>query len=202
MAMTDNNPVGTAVQTADQGDEVSLLDLLQVVVENLRLLILLPLLAGLGALGISFLITPTYTASTKFMPPQQQASAAASLLQSLGALGGLAGSAAGLKNPADQYVGFLKSRTVQDSLIDRFKLLERYEEKLRQDTRAVIDGNTRATSGKDGFITIEIDDKDPVFAAQLANAYVEELGKLLSRLAVTEAQQRRVFFEKQLIVNS
>jgi len=179
-------------------DGISLLDLLQVIVDNLRLLVLGPLAAGLLALGISFALTPTFTATTKFMPPQQQQSAAASMLQSLGALGGLAGAASGLKNPADQYVAFVKSRSVQDALVDRFKLMERYESKFREDARKELDTNLLIASGKDGLITIDASDKDPVFAAQLANANVEELGKLLNRIAVTEAQQRRVFFEKQL----
>ena len=181
-----------------EDDEISLLDLLQVVVDNLRLLVLGPLVAGLLALGISFTIPPTFTATTKFMPPQQQQSSAAAMLSSLGALGGLAGAASGLKNPADQYVAFLKSRTVQDSLIDRFKLTERYEAKFKEDARTALGANAQIASGKDGLITIDVSDKDPQFAAQLANAYVEELGKLLNRLAVTEAQQRRMFFEKQL----
>ena len=59
-------------------------------------------------------------------------------------------------------------------------------------------GNVRIASGKDGLISVEVDDKDPKFAANLANAHVEELRNLLGRLAVTEAQQRRLFFEKQL----
>jgi uncharacterized protein involved in exopolysaccharide biosynthesis len=182
----------------DDEDEISLLDLLQVVVENLRLLVLGPLLVGVLALAGSFLITPTFTASTKFMPPQQQASGAASLLQSLGALGGLAGAATGIKNPADQYVAFLKSRSVQDALIDRFHLTDRYEQKYRETTRLELDNKVRASSGKDGLIVVEADDKDAAFAAELANAHVDELQKLLGRLAVTEAQQRRLFFEKQL----
>ncbi len=179
-------------------DEISLLDLLQVVVENLRLLVLGPLAVGLAALGISFAIAPTYTASVKFLPPQQQQSAAASMLASLGALGGLAGAASGLKNPADQYLAFLKSRSVQDALIERFGLMQRFEAQTRDDARLALQGAMRATSGKDGLISLEIDDKNPQFAAELANAHVEELHKLLSRLAVTEAQQRRMFFEKQL----
>ena len=191
------NPDNTAVQAVDD-DEISLLDLLQVVVENLRLLILGPLVVGLSALGISFAIAPTFTASVKFLPPQQQQSAAASMLASLGALGGLAGAASGLKNPADQYLAFLKSRSVQDALIDRFDLMQRYRAKTRDDARLALQGASRMSSGKDGLISVEIDDKDPQFAAQLANAHVEELQKLLSRLAVTEAQQRRLFFEKQL----
>ena len=187
-----------AAPAAMDEDEISLLDLLQVVVENLRLLILAPLAAGLAALGISFAIAPTYTATVKFLPPQQQQSAAASMLASLGALGGLAGAASGLKNPADQYLAFLKSRSVQDALIERFDLMQRYEAKLRDDARKDLQNRARASSGKDGLISLEVDDKDPKFAADLANAHVEELHKLLARLAVTEAQQRRVFFEKQL----
>jgi uncharacterized protein involved in exopolysaccharide biosynthesis len=186
-----------AAEPAD--DEISLLDLLQVVADNLRLLIIGPLLAGLAALGIAFAIAPTYTATVRFLPPQQQQSAAASMLASLGALGGLAGAASGLKNPSDQYLAFIRSRSVQDALIDRFGLVQRYDAELRQDARKSLEAAVRASSGnKDGLITVEVDDEDPKFAAQLANAHVEELQKLLARLAVTEAQQRRVFFEKQL----
>ena len=192
--MIDN----THIPSEPEDDEISLLDLLQTVVDNLRLLILGPLAVGLAALGISFAVPPTFTATVKFLPPQQQQSAAASMLASLGGLGGLAGAAAGLKNPADQYLAFMKSNSVQDELIERFKLQDRYETKFKDDTRKELTENTRATSGKDGLITVQIDDKDPKFAADLANAHVEELQKLLARLAVTEAQQRRAFFEKQL----
>jgi uncharacterized protein involved in exopolysaccharide biosynthesis len=187
-------------QNFDQGlpdDEISLLDLLQVVADNLRLLLLGPLAVGLAALGVSFLLTPTFTAKTQFLPPQQQQSAAASMIASLGSLGGLAGAAAGLKNPADQYVAFLKSVSVQDALIERFKLVDYYELKTKTDARLALNG-VRIASGKDGLISVEVDDKDPKFAADLANAYPEELQRLLARLAVTEAQSRRLFFEKQL----
>jgi tyrosine-protein kinase Etk/Wzc len=192
-----NEPEPTA-STASDEDEISLLDLLQTVVENLRLLVLAPLAAGLLALGISFLVTPTFTSTTQFMPPQQQQSSAAALLQSLGALGGIAGAATGIKNPNDQFVSFLQSRTIQDSLIQRFKLMERYEAEFMEDARKELGKNARISSGKDGLITVSVDDSDPAFAAELANAHVQELSQLLGRLAVTEAQQRRVFFEKQL----
>jgi tyrosine-protein kinase Etk/Wzc len=179
-------------------DEISLLDLLQVVVDNLRLLVLGPLVCGLAALGYSFTIPPTYTAKTQFLPPQQQQSSAASMLASLGALGGLAGAATGLKSPADQYIAFMRSVRVQDALIERFKLLDKYETKLKTDARGALTGSVRIASGKDGLISVEVDNKDPKFAADLANAHVDELRNLLGSLAVTEAQQRRMFFEKQL----
>ena len=145
-------------------DEISLFDLLQVIADNLRLLVLGPLVAGLLALGYSFTIPPTFTATTKFMLPQQQQSGAAAILAGLGALGGLAGVAGGIKNPADQYVAFLKSRSLQDALIDRFKLMDRYETKFRQDTRRVLDANVQIASGKEGLIAIDASDTEPKFA--------------------------------------
>lgn len=201
-APTDTLPAGQAAfghqNTDADADDISLLDLAQVVVENLRLLVLAPLVCGLLAFGVASLIAPTFTASTRIMPPQQQASGAAGLIQSLGALGGLAGSVGGIKNPIDQYVAFLKSRSLQDALIDRFALQQRFDAPLREDARRVLGGRVRISGGKDGLITIETDDTDPQFAADVANAHVQELAQLLKRLAVTEAQERRVFFEAQL----
>lgn len=182
----------------NEEDEISLLDLLQVVADNLRLLVLGPLAVGVLALGISFAIKPTFTAETRFLPPQQQQSAAAAMLQNLGALGGLAGGAAGIKNPNDQFVAMLKSRSLQDSLVQRLGLKERYDESLNEKARKELGLRTRISSGKDNLILIEADDYEPEFAAKLANAYVEEFRNLLGRLALTEAQQRRAFFEKQL----
>jgi tyrosine-protein kinase Etk/Wzc len=189
----NNMPMGM-----QDDDEISLLDLLQTIVDNLRLLVLGPLAVGFTALGISFLIPPTYTAKTQFLPPQQQQSAAASMLASLGSLGGLAGAVGGIKNPSDQFIAYMKSVTLQDSLIERFKLIERYEVKTKTDARLALADSVRTASGKDSLISVEVDDKDPKFAAELANAHVEELGKLLAKLATTEAQQRRLFFDKQL----
>jgi uncharacterized protein involved in exopolysaccharide biosynthesis len=181
-----------------EDDEISLLDLAQTVVDNLRLLVLGPLAVGLAALGISFAVPPTYTAKTLFLPPQQQQSAAASMLASLGSLGGLAGAVSGIKNPSDQYIAFMKSNAVQDALIEQFKLKDRYNAHTKTDTRLALTGNVRIASSKDGLMSVEVDDKDPQFAAALANAHVQELRVLMGKLAVTEAQQRRLFFEKQL----
>lgn len=157
-----------------------------------------PLLASVVALGISYLFTPTFSARVSFMPPQQQQSGAASALASLGALAGLAGGG-GMRNNGDQYVALVQSVTVADRLVERFDLVNKYDRKFKIDARKQLAENTRVTLGrKDGLITLEVDDHDPKTAADMASAYVEELRALTARLALTEAQQRRAFFEKQL----
>jgi uncharacterized protein involved in exopolysaccharide biosynthesis len=151
--------------------------------------------AVLGA-ALSYTIKPTFTARTSFLSPQQQGGASAALAQ-LGALAGLTG--AGPKTPADQYASLLQSQTVGNRVIDRFELMSIYESEFREDALKVLTQNVRIGVGKkDNLITIEVDDHDPKRAADMANAYVDELRELSNGLALTEAQQRRAFFEEQM----
>jgi uncharacterized protein involved in exopolysaccharide biosynthesis len=178
--------------------EISLIDLLLVIAKHNRFI--LKFIGGAALLSVIYalLLPNIYTGKTVVMPPQQTSSAAGALLGQLGGLAGMAGGALGVKNPSDLYVGMLKSRTAGDALIERFKLVELYKFKTIEPARGALAGATLITAGKDGFITIEYSDKDPKLAAAIANAYVEELDRLSQTLAVTEAANRRLFYEKQL----
>ena len=164
-----------------------------------RLLVFGPLAAGVLAVGATFMMDPIFTALTTFMPPQAAASSVgAAALTALGPLAGLAGGA-GVRNSGDQYVALMRSVTVTDRLVEQFKLMDVYGTKFHQDARTDLAANVRIALGKkDGLISVEVDDKSPQRAANIANRYVEELRLLSGVLAVTEAQQRRVFFEQQL----
>jgi hypothetical protein len=82
----------------------------------------------------------------------------------LGGLAGAAGGALGVRNPNDLYIGMLKSRTVADNLITRFDLKKVYLQDLQSDARSALQGRTAIAAGRDGIITIEVDDKDPKLA--------------------------------------
>jgi uncharacterized protein involved in exopolysaccharide biosynthesis len=197
VASNSSPPVPPAEYEYDEG--VSLLDLALPLAQHWKLLLIGPLLAGLVALGLTYLIKPIYTSRTVFLPPQQQQSAAAAALAQLGALSGLVGGASGLKSPADQYVALLQSTTIADRLIDEFKLMQVYDTKYRFEARKKLAVNTRIALGrKDALITVEVEDTDPQRAAAIANRHVHELRHMTSQLALTEAQQRRAFFEEQL----
>ena len=188
-------------QTTDNedDDEISLLDLLIVLAKHKKLILSFPFVVAVLVAGITLLMPNVYTGTARIMPPLQDQSTAASLLGQLGgALGGLAGAAAGIKNPNDLYVGMLQSRTVADDIVQRFDLNKLYDQKYQSNTRKQLDKLTTITSGKDGIITIEVDDKDPKRAADMANAYVDELSKLTQVLAVTDASRRRLFYEREL----
>ncbi len=191
-------PTNHESRITDQEDEISLLDLLIVLAKHKKLILGLPLGAAIVAVIATLLMPNIYTGVTRILPPQQSQSTAAAMLNQLGGLAGIAGQSLGIKNPNDLYVGMLKSRTVADNLISRFELRKLYDKKTSDETRKELESNTRITSGKDGIIVVEFEDKEPKRAATIANAYVEELYKLTQTLAVTEASQRRLFFERQL----
>lgn len=177
--------------------QFGVLDVLIVMAKYKKLIICLPIVAAIASAAISFALPNIYKASTKLLPPQQAQSGAAALLSQLGgAAGALAGSS--LKNPNDLYIGMLKSRTIGDKLIAKFDLQKVYDEETMEKTRLTLENNTVIAAGKDGLISIDVEDNDKKRATQLANTYVAELVSLTKILAVTEASQRRVFFERQL----
>jgi uncharacterized protein involved in exopolysaccharide biosynthesis len=184
---------------AAEDDSSSLLDLLLPLVSHWKFIVLGALFIGVLALGVTFIIKPTFTARTSLLPPQQQQSGAMAALASLGGLASLAGSAAGIKTAADQYAALMQSVTIEDRLIDQYKLIESYKVLFKSEARLALEEHTRIAVGKkDGLISVEVDDHDPQRAAEMANQYVDELRRMVSSLAITEAQQRRAFFEAEL----
>lgn len=178
--------------------EIGLIDLLIVLAKRKKLIVGLPLGAAVLAAAISMALPDVYTANARLLPPQQAQSGAAALLSQLGGLAGAAAGAAGLKNPNDLYVGMLKSRTVAEKLISKFGLKKVYGTESEEKAIAKLKADTSITSGKDGLIDIEVQAHDKKLVAPLANAYVNELLQLTKVLAVTEAGQRRMFYEQQL----
>ncbi len=179
---------------------ITLIDSLIVIVKRKRIIAWITLSSIALAIVISLLMPKTYRAETRILPPQQSSSGtSAQLLNQLSGLGGSAGLIVGMKTPNDLYVGLLKSRTVLDRIIDRFNLLAVYKTDYREDARRdLLNALNVRDDRKSGIITIGVEDRKPQRSADMTNAFVEELKNLTQYIAVTEASQRRLFFEEQL----
>jgi uncharacterized protein involved in exopolysaccharide biosynthesis len=194
-------PASPPVSAGGQTGPCNFLDLLIVLSRGKRIILRTTLAAAAASGIVAFVFSNRYTATTRILPPQQSQSLAASMMGQLGALGPMAAMAQkdlGLKNPNDIYVGMLASRTVEDALIGRFDLRRVYRDKKMSDARRDLEGASSIVAGKEGFVSISVEDRDPGRAPMIANAYVEELRRLTQDLAVTEAGQRRIFYERQL----
>jgi len=196
--MKETQISATASDQQKDEDGINLLELLTALAKNKKQLIGWPLLAGVAAAVISFAVPNVYKANTKILPPQQAQAGAAAILSQLGGVASAAAGAAGIKNPNDLYIGMLASRRISDKLIERFDLRTVYGTKSIEQARNKLKSNTTITTGKDGLILIEVEDEGKQRVAEIANAYTDELLKLTKVLALTEASQRRMFFERQL----
>ena len=192
-------PTETSGEFSDDSPAISLTEVLTWVGDGKRLIGAITLSAAVASVVLALLLPKTYTArATLLAPGSQQQSGSAAALAALGSLGGLVGGAAP-KSPDELYVAILKGDSVQRALAERFDLKVRYDVESYEALRKVLPTYVRVSSDKkSGLISVEVDDKEPKFAAELANAHAAEVTKVLARLAVSEAQLRRAFFEKQL----
>jgi tyrosine-protein kinase Etk/Wzc len=176
------------------------LDLVLILATHKKLIVGMAI-AGAAIAGlIAFQRKDTYTATAVIVLPQQQRSTIATLVGQLSPAGAAMGGADLMKAPSDLYISLMSSRTVADGLIAQFDLKRVYGAKTMASVRRELAGRTHFTSGKDVLIRIAVDADDPKSAAALANAYVDQLHKLNSKLALTESAQRRLFFEQRLQV--
>jgi tyrosine-protein kinase Etk/Wzc len=187
-------------QREDEFIPITLIQALTWLGEGKKFIIGLCAAATLGGLLYALIQPNIYTARTTLLPPSsQQQSGSAAALAALGSLGALTGGSLAGKAPDELYVGLLKSDTVWRALDTSFDLRKRYKVDNFESLKQKISLYVRVSSDKkSGLISVEVDDPEPQFAAGFANAHSVEIVKLLSRLAVSEAQQRRVFFEQQL----
>ena len=184
-------------------DEISLLDMLIVLAERRWTILWITLAFSVVALLLSLVMPKSFTATVVLMPPQQNTSLGSAIAAQLGSLGSMAslagGSGLSLKNPNDMYVAMFKSDTVEDAMIRRFGLMAEYHKHLLSETRKAFENHvTLDGTGKDGLIHISVEDHDPQRASDLANGYVIAFRELSAHLAITEAGQRRLFFQQQL----
>jgi tyrosine-protein kinase Etk/Wzc len=188
-------PVDRGKSTAREFD---ILDILVIVAARKGLIFLMTVAGFAIALGLTQLVTPSYTAKAVILPPEQEQSSGAVMMGQFGALASMTGlgGSLGIKNPVDLYIGILQSRSLLDSMIKRFGLGEHV--KRMSDVRLSLLGHSSFLAGKDGMISISVTDHDPKKAAAYANAYVDELYRVNNRLALGGAAQRRLFYEQQL----
>ena len=194
--MATNNPSSPAAVTANS----SRLGWLRAAARRKKLTLSAAAAVALLGAAMAMLLPARYTAKVVLLPPQQSGSAGAAMMAQLSSMAGAAGTTGlSIKNPNDQQIALLKSRMVEEALVTRFHLQSVYRKRYLSSARARWEKQSSAENGlKDGLIKLTVTDSDPRRAAEMANAWVDEYRRFTSGLAVSEASQRRLFYEQQL----
>ncbi len=208
--MTGQNPNSSPLEDAAVSgsipayESITLFEVLTMLAQQKLLIAKVTGILMLIGLVLCFALPTRYTASTSIMPPQQTQSGASMIANQLTGSGGFgaptlaAASGFGLKNPNDLYIGLLKSRPIADAIIGQFDLVKVYGSRDMTAAREKLASFTEISADTGGLITIHVTDRKKQRAAEMANAYTEGLRNLTKNLAVTEASQRRLFYEDQM----
>ena len=157
-------------------------------------------IAAILSIAFSLILPNKYTASVAFIPPSSPSTS--SLMALSGQLSGMGmgGLLGGVKNSGDMYAGILQSDFVTRRMVSQFGLMQLYKRKKMSQAQKTLVANTEIKVGtKDSIIHINVTDKDPARARDLANGYLDSLDAATANLAISEASKRRAFFEKQLV---
>lgn len=153
---------------------------------------------------LAFVLPKKFESTTQLMPPDGQSSSGMAMLAALTAktgvgLGGIAGDLLGVKSSGALFIGILRSRTVEDRVIERFDLKRVYWTKLDEAARRKLEENTAISEDrKSGILSITVTDNDPSRAASIAKAYVDELDRLVAQVSTSSARREREFLEERL----
>jgi tyrosine-protein kinase Etk/Wzc len=192
-----------STEMSNQALDVGLIEVLTQLAYRKRLIAKVTGVAVLIGLILCFVLPAKYTATIKIMTPQQSTSAANLMSQfsasGTGSLAVLAGGGLGaLKDPNTLYIGLLNSRPIADAIIHKFNLNQQYHAKDMTGARKKLAEYTVIVSEKTGLIAVSVTDEDKKRAAAMANEYPDQLRILTKTLALTEASQRRLFYEEQM----
>jgi len=153
---------------------------------------------------IAFLIPKGYQSTTRLMPPDSMSGSSMAMMAAMANKGGLgmsslASDLLGMKSSGALFSDILSGRTVEDRLIERFDLRKLYGHRYMEDARKELARFTTISEDrKSGVLTVTVTDRDPHRAAELAQAYVEELDRHVVEVSTSSARRERIFIEQRL----
>lgn len=180
-------------------DEINLSELWKAIKSRRMLILAITSAAFTASVIVSLLLPRYYAATASIMPPQQEDIGGGLVSNIDGGLGLLAGGLLGSNSQADLWAGILKSSSVNSAIIERFRLKEIYGKQTLDDTMKILLKRVEIDKTKEDIVKVTVEDRDPKRAADMANAFIEELDRTNKSAVMTSGQRMRAFVEKRLI---
>lgn len=154
----------------------------------------------------SFVLIQQFTATATILPPNTQQDAMFGLLStgilgSMTTLGRLGNILPGTSTPSDLFAAVMQSDRIKDEIINKFNLMKEFKCKTMTDARKELKSITKITVNNEGIVSVSVTYKNKYLAANIANAYIEELDKFNTQTAMTVGKKYRIFIERRLKEN-
>ena len=177
--------------------EKNILDHLGVVVRWRRMILVSVLGVSLVAAGISLILPKSYRGRAVVYPPKesQDMFGLSALLGDLPmGLLGMGGSAVS----ATDFVPVLESERVAHAIATRYDLMARYEAETREDLLLMIDDRLDVELSREQYLTVSYEEETPELAAEITNAFVDELDRALQERRVEQSRSLRDYLDGRL----
>ncbi|MEO0093542.1 MAG: GNVR domain-containing protein [candidate division WOR-3 bacterium] len=175
---------------------------IKIVMKWRRMVIRNVIIVTILALIISLVLRPKFTATTTILPPSNEEGALVGLtgiLASQAAFGAsLSRLGFGLSRPSDLYAAILRSGRIKSEIINRFDLKKRFKAKTMYDAFKALNKITKINVTAEGIIEVSVTHQDKYLAADMANAFIEELDKFNTQTRMTMGKRYRIFLENRL----
>jgi len=163
------------------------------------LIISIVILVTLASVVISLLLPKWYEANALLLPPKDVSVSVGSysrLAEVVSITEGL--NLPVMVTPTDVYARMLSSRTLEERVIERCALKDYFQTANMIETHLVLKMHTRIAVTPEGLLSVSFEDQDPQTAADVTNAYVDELNKLNREIVTSRAKKSRTFIEERL----
>ena len=182
---------------------ISFLDYFEIIVKWRKFIIRNVAIVTVASLVISLLLIQQFTATALILPPSPEQEAMFGMLSlnipsSLAGLSGIGGVLPGLTTPSDLFAVIMKSGRIKGEIVRKFDLKREFRAKTMTDALNFLDGITQIEVTPEGLVSVSVTYKNKYLAADIANAYIEELDKFNTETAMTVGKRYRIFMEQRL----
>lgn len=176
------------------------LKLLSILVKHRKLIILNTLIVVVLAAAISFVLPKRYTARTTVLPPETESGLSGLMGLSTGLLAQAASNFALpiMATPSDIYASMLESETILLRTIDSLDLMTAFKVTTRHAALGILRDRMSVKVEMDGIVAVEVEDRNPELAAQIANRLVISLDQLKKEMRSQKGRDFSQFLQRRL----
>lgn len=176
------------------------LKLLSILVKHRKLIILNTLIVVVVAAAISFVLPKRYSARTTVLPPETESGLSGLMGLSTGLLAQAASNFALpiMATPSDIYASMLESETILMRTIDSLDLMTAFKVRTRHAALGILRDRMSVKVEMDGIVAVEVEDRNPELAAQIANRLVISLDQLKKEMRSQKGRDFSQFLQRRL----